>query len=94
MTPARKPAAESTNPETPQESEAVRKAEKKAEELRSLGRELAEATQVRVFDAHDRYKVGEILSHPIFGRGKVETVLRSSLLVRFPNGGLKSLMLN
>jgi hypothetical protein len=94
MTPARKPAAESANPETPQESEAVRKAEKKAEELRSLGRELAESTQVRVFDAHDRYKVGEILSHPIFGRGKVETVLRSSLLVRFPNGGLKSLMLN
>jgi hypothetical protein len=94
MTPARKPAAESANPVTPQESEAVRKAEKKAEELRSLGRELAESTQVRVFDAHDRYKVGEILSHPTFGRGKVETVLRSSLLVRFPNGGLKSLMLN
>ena len=42
----------------------------------------------------DRSKVGESLSHPIFGRGKVETVLRSSLLVRFPNGGLKSLMLN
>jgi hypothetical protein len=38
--------------------------------------------------------VGEVISHPDFGRGKVETVLRSSMLVRFPNGGLKSIMLN
>jgi hypothetical protein len=38
--------------------------------------------------------VGEVISHPEFGRGKVETVLRSSMLVRFPNGGLKSLMLS
>jgi hypothetical protein len=76
-----------------QEGELARRAEQKAEELRALGRELAESTQVRTFDARDRYKVGEVLSHPEFGRGKVETVLRSSLLVRFPNGGLKSLML-
>jgi len=93
-TPARKPTGESAKPTTPQESEAVRKAEKKAEELRALGRELAESNQVRVFDARDRYKVGEVISHPNYGRGKVETVLRSSLLVRFPNGGLKSLMLS
>ena len=94
MTPARKSAGESAKPTTPQESEAVRKAEKKAEELRALGRELAESSQVRVFDARDRYKVGEVISHSTYGRGKVETVLRSSLLVRFPNGGLKSLMLS
>lgn len=93
-TPARKSTVEGAKPTTPKESEAVRKAERKAEELRSLGRELAETTQVRVFDARDRYKVGEVISHPEYGRGKVETVLRSSMLVRFPNGGLKSLMLN
>jgi hypothetical protein len=93
--PARKsPAEKTTSDDSPQETEAMRKAEQKAEELRALGREMAEATQVRNFDARDRYKVGEIISHPEYGRGKVETVLRSSLLVRFPNGGLKSLMLS
>ncbi len=93
-TPARKSAGKSVKEAAPKESEAARKAEQKAEELRALGRELAETSQVRVFDVHDRYKVGEVISHPQFGRGKVETVLRSSLLVRFPNGGLKSLMLS
>ena len=93
--PARKAPKEAT-PSThgSHDNELARRAEQKAEELRALGREVAESTQVRVFDARDRYKVGEVLSHPEFGRGKVETVLRSSLLVRFPNGGLKSLMLN
>jgi len=91
---ARKAAAgEGAKPATPQESEAARKAEQKAEERRALGRELADATQVRAFDPRERFKVGDVISHPEFGRGKVETVLRSSLLVRFPSGGLKSLML-
>jgi hypothetical protein len=93
-TPARKSPGETPKAQTPQESEAARRAEQKAEELRALGRELAEIGQVRAFDARDRYKVGEVISHPEFGRGKVETVLRSSLLVRFPSGGLKSLMLS
>jgi hypothetical protein len=93
-TPARKSAVESAKPTTPKESEAVRKAEQKAEELRALGREVAETSQVRVFDARERYKVGEVISHPDYGRGKVENVLRSSMLVRFPNSGLKSLMLS
>lgn len=93
-TPARsKPATGSGSAASAAEPEAVRKAEQKAEELRALGRELADATQIRAFDPHERYRVGEIISHPEFGRGKVETVLRSSLLVRFPSGGLKSLML-
>lgn len=93
-TPARAKPTEDTEASAPaQTSEAARKAEQKAEELRALGRELAEATQVRAFDAHDRYKVGEVIAHPEFGRGKVETVLRASMLVRFPTGGLKSLML-
>jgi hypothetical protein len=94
-TPARKPSKEPAQPEHgSQTSELARRAEVKAEELRALGRELAETAQVRPFSARERYRVGEVLSHPEYGRGKVETVLRSSLLVRFPNGGLKSLMLN
>ncbi len=91
-TPARKSAGDAAS-QAPQESEAARRAEQKAEELRALGRELAESTEVRAFNPRDRYKVGEVIAHPEFGRGKVETVLRSSMLVRFPQGGLKSVML-
>ncbi|HVT07990.1 MAG TPA: hypothetical protein VHO67_11070 [Polyangia bacterium] len=68
-------------------------ARRKAAELRALGEEVAAAETVRAFDPRERYKAGEIISHPEFGRGKIENVLRSSLLVRFPNGGLKSIML-
>jgi hypothetical protein len=93
-TPARTRPGDATTTQSPQEAEAVRKAEQKAEELRALGRELAESAQVRPFNARERYKVGEVISHPEFGRGKVETVLRSSMLVRFPSGGLKSIMLS
>lgn len=95
-TPARKgaePAAATGPKASPQETEAVRKAEAKAEELRALSREVAAATEVKNFDPKERYRPGDIISHLEYGRGKVETVLRSSLLVRFPNGGLKSLLL-
>ena len=68
-------------------------ARRKAAELRALGEEVAAAATVRVFDPKQRYKAGEIIAHPEYGRGKIENVLRSSLLVRFPIGGLKSLML-
>jgi hypothetical protein len=96
-TPARKgveaPVIPSGPQATPQEQEAVRRAEAKAEELRALSREVAAAAEVKNFDPKERYRPGDIISHLEYGRGKVETVLRSSLLVRFPNGGLKSLML-
>jgi hypothetical protein len=95
-TPARKgaePAAAAGPQASPQETEAVRKAEAKAEELRALSREVAAATEVKNFDPKERYRPGDIISHLEYGRGKVETVLRASLLVRFPNGGLKSLLL-
>jgi hypothetical protein len=68
-------------------------AARRAAQLRALGEEVAAAAEVRRFDPKERYKAGEIISHPEFGRGKVENVLRSSLLVRFSVGGLKSLML-
>jgi len=44
---------------------------------------------VRPFVRRERYKVGEIIQHPELGRGKIENVLKGSLLVRFRDG-LKS----
>ena len=55
---------------------------------------VSELADHKVENPEDVVKVGEIIVHPEYGRGKVETVLRSSMLVRFPNGGLKSLMLS
>ena len=69
------------------------RADQKAAELRALAAEIAQAAEVRPFDPKQRYRPGEYISHPEFGRGKVETVLRSSLLVRFSIGGMKSVML-
>jgi hypothetical protein len=69
-------------------------AKRRAAELRALGEEVNAAAEVRYFDPKERYKAGEIIVHPEYGRGKIENVLRSSLLVRFPIGGLKSLMLS
>jgi hypothetical protein len=66
---------------------------RKAAELRALAEELAALPEVRLFDPRERYKAGEVISHPEYGRGKIQNVLRSSLLVRFSVGGLKSLML-
>jgi hypothetical protein len=94
-TPARKAtASEGGVTASPQETDVERRAEAKAEQLRALGRELADVADVRTFNPRERYKVGEVIWHPEFGRGKVETVLRSSMLVKFASGGLKSVMLN
>jgi hypothetical protein len=68
-------------------------AARRAENLRALAQEVSTATEIRSFDPKGRYKAGEIIAHPEYGRGKVENVLRSSLLVRFAAGGLKSVML-
>jgi hypothetical protein len=69
-------------------------AQRRAANLRALGEEVAAAADVRRFNPKERYKAGEIIAHAEYGRGKVENVLRSSLLVRFSIGGLKSLMLS
>jgi hypothetical protein len=68
-------------------------AAKRLEAQRLLAEEVATATTVRPFDPKERYRAGEIISHPDYGRGKIENVLRSSLLVRFPRAGLKPLTL-
>jgi len=70
-----------------------REAAKKAEMMRALAEEVATASTVRVFNPKERYKAGEIISHAEYGRGKVENVLRASLLVRFARSGLKPLSL-
>src|SRR5207302_5529261 len=64
---------------------------KRKEDARfALQKELAEATDVRIFSTKERYKAGEIVQHPEHGRGKIENVLRGSILVRFRDG-LKSI---
>ena len=96
-TPTRKPAASAAAATTEAADDRPRlsdpEAKRKAAELKALGAEVNAAAEVRYFDPKERYKAGEIIVHPEFGRGKIENVLRSSLLVRFPIGGLKSLML-
>jgi hypothetical protein len=61
-------------------------AAKRQEERRILQRELADAVDPRPFDPKARYKAGEIILHPEHGRGKIENVLKGSLLVRFAEG--------
>jgi hypothetical protein len=63
-----------------------REAQKRADAKRALQKELAEAADPRPFDPKGRYKAGEIILHAEHGRGKIENVLRSSLLVRFLDG--------
>jgi hypothetical protein len=59
---------------------------KRQEAKRLLQKELNEAVDPRPFDPKGRYKAGEIIAHPEYGRGKIENVLRGSLLVRFLEG--------
>ncbi len=63
-----------------------RELQKRQEAKRQLQKELAEAVDPRPFDPKGRYKAGEIIVHPEHGRGKIENVLRGSLLVRFLEG--------
>ncbi len=68
----------------------------KAAEQSAVAAQVAQAVDagnVRDFDPKARYKTGEIISHPLWGRGRIETVLRASLLVKFVNGGLKAISL-
>ena len=59
---------------------------RKEAERTALQQELVNATDVRSFKRRARYKAGEIIEHPEYGRGKIENVLRGSLLVRFRTG--------
>lgn len=59
---------------------------RRREAQEALVKELGSAEDPRWFDPKGRYKAGEIIFHPDHGRGKIENVLRSSLLVRFRDG--------
>jgi hypothetical protein len=63
-----------------------RELQKRQEAKRQLQKELSDAVEPRTFDPKARYKAGEIIVHPEHGRGKIENVLRGSLLVRFLEG--------
>jgi len=63
-----------------------RELQRRQEAKRQLQKELADAPEPRTFDPKARYKAGEIIVHPEHGRGKIENVLRGSLLVRFLEG--------
>jgi hypothetical protein len=60
--------------------------QKRQEQKRALQKELMDAVDPRPFDPRGRYKAGEIIVHPEHGRGKIENVLKGSLLVRFYEG--------
>lgn len=88
------PARATTDSETPRRSTGSAKmpvdpevAKRRAERER-LTTELqsAKATDVRLFDPAGLYKSGQILEHPKYGRGKIESITRGSLLVRFLDG--------
>lgn len=80
-------AATATSPETSAARRLEdRELQKRQDAKRQLQKELAEAVDPRPFDPKGRYKAGEIIVHPEHGRGKIENVLRGSLLVRFLEG--------
>ncbi len=56
----------------------------------ALLKELDDAKDARPFTKHGRFRAGEIIEHEEHGRGKIEHVIRGSLLVRF-RAGLKPL---
>ncbi|MBI4511088.1 MAG: hypothetical protein HY698_15755 [Deltaproteobacteria bacterium] len=63
-----------------------REASKRAAEKQHLLDELRNAQNVRPVAPGERYRSGEIIDHPEHGRGKVDTVLPRSMLVRFASG--------
>lgn len=71
-----------SGPSTP----ADREAQRRRELQQALIKELEAAESPRPFNPKERYKAGEIIVHAEHGRGKIENVLRGSLLVRFREG--------
>jgi hypothetical protein len=61
-------------------------AQKRRLERERLAAELAAATEVRPFDPAAMYKSGQLIEHPKYGRGRIESITRGSLLVRFLDG--------
>ena len=60
--------------------------ERRQKESDKLREQLAVVETVVPYDPKRRYKAGQVVEHPEHGRGKIENVLRASMLVRFPVG--------
>jgi hypothetical protein len=88
-TPARGKAAATAEAKRGSKSRGQAESQRREDARMALQKELASAEAVRPFVRRERYKVGEIIQHPELGRGKIENVLKGSLLVRFRDG-LKS----
>lgn len=73
---------------TPDEAKRMREEEERA----AFQKELLEAADVRPFEKRVRYRAGQYIEHPEHGRGKIESVVKGSLLVRF-RGGLRPISL-
>ena len=88
MTPARSRKKDAKSGRLVKEKQTVSgvKASRAEEARMALQKELTEATDVRPFALKARFKAGEIIEHDKYGRGRVENVLRDSILVRFRTG--------
>lgn len=66
--------------------------DKASKEKQALIAAIQAAADVRDYSPRERYKAGEIVSHPEWGRGRIENILPRSMMVRF-TAGLRSLKL-
>ncbi len=60
-------------------------ARRQREQRQKLESEL-DSVDSKIFDPKDNFKSGQVIVHPKYGRGKIETVLKGSVLVRFLDG--------
>jgi hypothetical protein len=70
---------------TPRSPAINAEARRQREQREKLEAEL-DAVQPKAFDPKDNFKTGQVITHPKYGRGKIETVLKGSVLVRFLDG--------
>ncbi len=86
LTPVRKGTGEDKKKRKDKLTAAQVEARKKEEAHTALQKELVAAEDVKKFNRRGRYRAGEIIEHPEHGRGKIENVIRGSILVRFRAG--------
>lgn len=80
------PVKRGTTPGVARPSRAPHVEDPKDKEKREFAALLQNADKVRPYAQTERYKAGEIIQHAEFGRGRVESVLPRSVLVRFTIG--------
>ncbi|MFO0573544.1 MAG: hypothetical protein U1A78_06080 [Polyangia bacterium] len=78
-------AARATPAPTGNRSVVSAQAQREREERQRFEDELR-AAEVKPFDPKDNFKTGQVIQHPRFGRGRIESVLKGSILVRFIDG--------